>query len=709
MRKLLAAAAFILAVVLPHAALAGPATITSRDLPLPGERALAGPTPRFDLVGVHWRGSGSVELSTRSSAGRWSSWLPAAAEEDDQPDRRSREGAAARGWRVGNPIWTGPSSAIRYRTTGRVTALRAYFVRSPVVRVPFRAPAVAASPPIVPRSAWGANESIRAGAPQYAASVRYAVVHHTAGTNTYTRAEAPAVVRGIQLYHVKSNGWNDIGYNFLVDRFGTVYEGRYGGVDRNVVGAHAKGFNTGSVGVAVIGSFEGTSIPAAARSSLAALLAWRLDLAHVDPLSTLNVVSSGSDRFPAGIPVFLRGVSGHRDTGLTACPGDALYAQLGAIAGETQAVGLPKLYEPRVTGALGGMVRFRARLSTALPWTVAITDAAGATLATGSGSGAAVDWSWDTTGLALPDARWRIGAGSTVTAAAGSLGVPGPGTGGGVGIPSTGLAITGAAADPETISPNADGASDATTLLYTTNAAATVDVTLLDAAGAVVTQLLAPTRTAAGEHTLIFDGLGLPDGVYTIVVTAIGSDGARVVSPVTVRITRTLGQATVAPALFAPGAAGRPARLDVGFQLAVPATVRVRILRDGRWVATPFSGALAQGAQLVGWDGAKRVGRALDGQYTAVVEATDAVGTASVVLPFVKDATPPRLRVLAGKAPRLWVSEPATLTVRANGALRRLEAPAAGPLLLPGIRKLRTLVAVARDAAGNRTVFRLAS
>ena len=233
-------------------------------------------------------------------------------------------------------------------------------------------------------------------------------------------------------------------------------------------------------------------------------------------------------------------------------------------------------------------------------------------------------------------------------------------------------------------------------------------MTLLDAAGAVVTQLLAPTRTVAGEHTLIFDGLGLPDGVYTMVVTAIGSDGARVTSPVTVRITRTLGQATVAPALFAPGVAGRPARLDVGFQLAAPATVRVRILRDGRWVATPFSGTLAQGVQLVGWDGAKRVGRALDGPYTAVVEATDSVGTASITLPFLKDATPPRLRVLAGKTPRLWVSEPAVLTVRVNGALRRLEAPAAGPVSLPGIRKLRTLVAVARDAAGNRTVLRIA-
>jgi hypothetical protein len=304
--------------------------------------------------------------------------------------------------------------------------------------------------------------------------------------------------------------------------------------------------------------------------------------------------------------------------------------------------------------------------------------------------------------LALAGVRWRI-ARATVTTASGTLGSLGADAGGGIG--SAALAITGRPR-PETISPNADGAADATTLTYTTTAAAAVDVTLLDGAGAVVTQLLEPTRAAAGEHTLIFDGLGLPDGAYTIVVTAIGDDGTRVTSPVTVRITRTLGQATLAPAVFAPGATGRPKRLGVTFQLAAPATVRVRILRDGKWVATPFARSLAQGAQLVGWDGAKRIGRALDGSYTAVVEATDAVGTAAIALPFVKDTTSPRLRLLPGVKPRLWVSEPAALTVRVNGALRRLDAATAGPVALPGIRMLRTLLAVARDAAGNRAVLR---
>ena len=91
-------------------------------------------------------------------------------------------------------------------------------------------------------------------------------------------------MRGIEVYHVKGNGWNDIGYNFLVDKYGQVFEGRYGGVDKNVIGAHAEGFNTGSVGVAVLGTYGSAAPPAAARTALANLLAWRLDVAHVDPL-----------------------------------------------------------------------------------------------------------------------------------------------------------------------------------------------------------------------------------------------------------------------------------------------------------------------------------------------------------------------------------------------------------------------------------------
>ena len=261
--------------------------------------------------------------------------------------------------------------------------------------LPGRVAARAAQPTIVRRAEWGADESIVRARPYYATAVRFAVVHHTAGTNSYSASESAAIVRGIERYHVLANGWNDIGYNFLVDKYGQVFEGRGGGIAKNVVGAHAEGFNTGSTGVAVIGNYESQAISPAARAALVKLLAWRLDVAHVNPLGKLTWTSGGNPRYPAGTKVGLRAVSGHRDTGPTSCPGGSLYAQLNGIASDVAATGLPKLYNPVVNGSLGGPVRFTATLTEALPWTVTIRDAADAVVATGSGTGAAVDWTWD--------------------------------------------------------------------------------------------------------------------------------------------------------------------------------------------------------------------------------------------------------------------------------------------------------------------------
>src|SRR5262249_11672470 len=179
-------------------------------------------------------------------------------------------------------------------------------------RIPLRRVSMTGSPPVISRAAWGANEAIRRAAPSYARTIQFAVVHHTAGSNSYTAAQSPAIVRGIEVYHVKGNGWNDIGYNFLIDKYGQVFEGRYGGVDKNVIGAHAEGFNTGSVGIALMGTYQTTAPTAAEKTALVNLLSWRLDVAHVDPLSTLTYASGGNARFPSGTPVFLRAVSGHR-------------------------------------------------------------------------------------------------------------------------------------------------------------------------------------------------------------------------------------------------------------------------------------------------------------------------------------------------------------------------------------------------------------
>ena len=146
-------------------------------------------------------------------------------------------------------------------------------------------------------------------------------VHHTVNANDYTEAQVPGIMRSIYAYHVKSRGWSDIGYNFLVDRFGRIWEGRYGGVDKNVVGAHTLGYNDYSFAMSAIGNFDVVEPPAAVIQAYGALFAWKLALNGVNPASTAQQV--GKSTFQA--------INGHRDAGKTACPGRYLYAQIPAI------------------------------------------------------------------------------------------------------------------------------------------------------------------------------------------------------------------------------------------------------------------------------------------------------------------------------------------------------------------------------------------
>jgi hypothetical protein len=691
-RRLLFAITLVL--MQPAAAAAQEATIVSRDVPVAGQRVLAsaGAPARFNLVGLHWRGPGTVQFRTRSLAGRWSGWQDAAPEAEDRPDAGSAERQRLASWRLGNPWWVGPSNGIRYRTRGKITRLRAFFVWSPSHGVPARTLQKAGAPAIVPRRGWNADESIRRAGPSYAPAIRLAVVHHTAGKNGYTAAESPAIVRAIELYHVKGNGWNDIGYNFLVDRFGTVFEGRYGGVERNVVGAHAEGFNTGSVGVAVLGEYSSLAVTATARDSLARLLAWRLDLAHVDPASTLSFLSGGNARFPAGIPVFLRAVSGHRDTGLTDCPGTALYNLLTPLAGRVAEIGLPKLYAPTVSGAVPGSVRFRARLSALLPWTVDVYDAAGNAVASNSGYGAEVDWSWDASLVPAGSYSYAIRAGAELTPAVGAIG-------GG----EAAMAITGLATDPETVSPNADGVADQTTITYTLTVAANVTVAVRDDLGAEVARISKSWKRAA-EHAVRFDAAALPDGIYHVEVSAVATGGRRAVATTQIAVSRTLGNIAAARNSFSPNADGRADRIAFRFQLAAPAEIRLRILKDGKWVATPFRGPLAKGPRTLEWDGSKRVGRLLDGGYEAVLEATDTVATSTVALPFSSDTRRPDVRIVQRSPLRVWVSEPARLTLRFGTRTRVWDVRAAGAVRVPNVPRLGIARVVAWDAAGNSSL-----
>ena len=545
-------------------------------------------------------------------------------------------------------------------------------------------------PAIVSRAAWGANESIRRAPPSYAPSVRFAIVHHTAGTNTYSRDDAAAIVRGIQLYHVRGNGWNDIGYNFLVDRFGTIYEGRYGGVDRNVVGAHALGFNTGSTGVALLGTYGDTKPTRAALDSLTKLLAWRLDLAHVDPLSVVTVLSGGSERFRPNVPVSLRAISGHRDTGLTECPGDRLYGQLNGLAAAVAKLGGPKIFDPRVDADAEGLVRFTARASTTLPWAV-VVKRGGVEVARGAGTGTSIDWTWDASGASPATYTWSISAGAARTAS-GTVRA---------GLNTTELAILEPSASPDGITPNGDGQADEALLSYTLTTAANVTVAITAAEQTIAT-VIDRVWTAPGAHSVTLDGTGLPDGLYSVVVSARTPGGTEVVQSLPLTVSRTLGLVSTAPSAFSPNGDGRADRLAIGFMLNAPATVTVKVLREGRWVASLLQPTtFAAGPERVVWDGSRSVGTLADGTFSAVVEVTDEVGTVAFATPFVVDTTAPRLSLLPGRRLRVEVSEPVTLKIWINGQLQSREIQRARVLVIPWAEPVRRVRAVAWDSAGN--------
>ena len=183
-------------------------------------------------------------------------------------------------------------------------------------------------PTIFSRAQWGANERMREQtAPAYG-TVKTGFVHHTVNANNYTSAQVPALLRGIYAYHTQSRGWRDIGYNYLVDRFGRIWEGRWGGVDRAVVGAHTLGYNEVSFAMSAIGNFDIARPPIAVLRAYAKLFAWKLSIYNI-PADRAGIVVKGKT---------LRAINGHRDVGQTACPGRYLYAQLPWIRTEAKKI-----------------------------------------------------------------------------------------------------------------------------------------------------------------------------------------------------------------------------------------------------------------------------------------------------------------------------------------------------------------------------------
>ncbi|CCQ14389.1 putative uncharacterized protein [Rhodococcus sp. AW25M09] len=190
-----------------------------------------------------------------------------------------------------------------------------------------------AGPNVITRAQWGADESIRCDTPTYDDFIGGATVHHTAGSNDYSKSESAEIVRAIYAYHAQTLGWCDIGYNALVDKYGQIFEGRAGGLDKPVQGAHAGGFNENTVGVAMMGDYSTEDPSQETVDSVGKFLGWRLGNAGLDPKGTTTMTSEGTDFtfVGKGKSIDLPVIFGHRDVGNTECPGNAGYARLGEI------------------------------------------------------------------------------------------------------------------------------------------------------------------------------------------------------------------------------------------------------------------------------------------------------------------------------------------------------------------------------------------
>jgi N-acetylmuramoyl-L-alanine amidase len=642
-----------------------------RDAGASSPRALASATQRFNMVGLHWQGAGTPSFRVRGSHG-WSAWQQA---DDDW----GRSGV----WRRGNAVWTGTANAIQIRKRGDVTHVREYLLWSPPVREQERRLQIAGAPTIVTRAGWHAEEEIRRGKPRFAPSLQFALVHHTATAGAYSCNQSASIVRGIEVYHVQGNGWDDIGYNYLVDACGQVFEGRYGGIQKNVVGAHSQGFNTGSAGVAVIGNYSRTAPSKAAQDALVKLLAWRFDIAHVDPAASVVYTSGGNSKFRAGTRVKLRAISAHRDTYLTDCPGSALYGLLPSIRTRVAQTGLPKLYTPVVSGAVGGFVRFSARLTASLPWTITVSDATGATVASGTGVGPDVFWTWDAT-LAPPVAyTWVISAGATVRGAVGVLGGK---------LPA--LTLTDVSVNPPTL----DGlAVPKSTVSYTLSAGATVTAEIVDATGVAAT--LSTQTKGAGAQSFAFSAAGLAEGNYVIRLTARDLLGRTAQATAPVTISHSVLSFTSDSRVVSPNADGRRDQAVFKFVLAQPSDVTLSLSSDLSTFLL-LSAQLSAGTQSFAFTGRDASGFQLpDGSYIATLT----VAGITQSLPLVVDRVPPAIAIVSLKPLTVRVREPVTVVATINGRIVKASVKPGVTTIVPKTI-VSTLRLVARDAAGNESL-----
>uniref|UniRef100_A0AAU2JUD7 N-acetylmuramoyl-L-alanine amidase n=1 Tax=Streptomyces sp. NBC_00049 TaxID=2903617 RepID=A0AAU2JUD7_9ACTN len=384
-------------------------------------------TKPFGLLGVSWTDpaaevEGTIEARTRDAeTGKWSKWITLEVAKAGLDGKRPGLRGAT------EPVWVGPSDGAEVRVgdgenagalpagmqlnlvdpgsvksakkkKGDLAAEPAAFAapaEDPVPPTPAEPPttpptvpgptSTAPRPDVVSRVQWGADETLNDEGPIYllGGKVKAVFVHHTAVATPYECTESAAIVRSLHTYHVESNGWRDLGYNFLVDKCGTVFEGRQGGVDQPVLGAHTYGWNAEAAGIAVIGDYTAAGASAEALDGVARIAAYKLGQYGGDMNGKTTLVAGATQKnltgtnFTAGQSYPFASLSGHRDGYLTQCPGDALYPQLATIRAASPAAGL------KITSVMGAAVREGVSFETPGPVTLGWeTDTASAAVST---------------------------------------------------------------------------------------------------------------------------------------------------------------------------------------------------------------------------------------------------------------------------------------------------------------------------------------
>lgn len=291
-------------------------------------------TDDFGLVGVTWKrgfdDAGMVVEVRLRTDGTWGAWEELHVESDE--GEGGRDGT--------EPLWAGESDGVAVRVTSptgdrpddlevstidpgttaaeTATASTAAYDRAgtAVTQAADGSPTYTPKPAIISRSGWGAKKNTFCDSPRTGNESRGVVVHHTAGSNSYSKSQSASIVRAVQAYHMNGRDWCDIGYNFLVDRYGQIFEGRNGGVDQPVRGAHAgdKTVNTSTMGVSMMGTFTSSEPTAATKDAMVRLIGWRIGTTFHPAVGTYGI---GSYR--------LNRIAGHRNVVGTACPGQAAY------------------------------------------------------------------------------------------------------------------------------------------------------------------------------------------------------------------------------------------------------------------------------------------------------------------------------------------------------------------------------------------------